>query len=257
MAHKLFKSILKKFTYPLQTTSFYLQGQMDIHPDARWHCKTFTANTGGFFINDDPVERQIINLEPWDNTRRDMLILLLRTLIEKDIAGEMIELGVFQGKTAKLIHHYIPERPLHLFDTFAGFTERGVSAEKQNTDFAISGRKFAKTSLQGVKNYIAQQNDNVQFHPGYFPDSLPAGFSDKQFAFVHLDADLYEPILEALEFFYPRMSHNGVIVVHDYNAWPGARRAVDDFFLDKAELPVPMPDKSGSALIIKNLGIPA
>jgi O-methyltransferase len=68
---------------------------------------------------------------------------------------------------------------------------------------------------------------------------------------VHLDADLYEPILEGLKFFYPRMPKHGMILVHDYNAWIGARKAVDDFFSDKPELVIPMPDKSGSALIVK------
>ena len=47
------------------------------------------------------------------------------------------------------------------------------------------------------------------------------------------------------------MSTKGIILVHDYNAWIGARKAVDDFFADKEEMPVPMPDKSGSVLIIK------
>ena len=58
-------------------------------------------------------------------------------------------------------------------------------------------------------------------------------------------------IREGLRFFYPRMSPRGSLLIHDYNAWPGARRAVDEFFADKGELPVPMPDKSGSALVIK------
>jgi hypothetical protein len=47
------------------------------------------------------------------------------------------------------------------------------------------------------------------------------------------------------------MSVGGIIIVHDYNAWIGARQAVDDFFFDKSEIPVPMPDKSGSVLIVK------
>jgi len=69
--------------------------------------------------------------------------------------------------------------------------------------------------------------------------------------FVHLDADLYDPTLSGLRFFYPRLSKRGILLVHDYNAWPGARRAVDEFFSALPELPIPMPDKSGSALIVK------
>ena len=78
----------------------------------------FIKSTGGFYLKHDKENRKIYNLEPWDNTRRDMLILLLRTLAEKKIKGDMAELGVHKGFTAKLIHHYMPERKFHLFDTF-------------------------------------------------------------------------------------------------------------------------------------------
>jgi O-methyltransferase len=251
MTSKLAKSILKKFTPLLKNTSFFMQGQMDISPRSRWYNKEFEQETGGFFPKNSRDGRKIFDLEPWDCTRRDMLILLLRTVIERDIKGDLAEVGVYKGNTARLIHHYLPERKLHLFDTFEGFTERSVTAEKENTSFATKGHKFSDTSLEGVKRYVAQQNDNVHYYKGYFPDSIPPGFGASTFSFVSLDADLFEPTLEGLKFFYPRMSVNGLLVVHDYNAWIGARKAVDEFFLDKAEMPVPMPDKSGSALIIK------
>jgi O-methyltransferase len=180
-----------------------------------------------------------------------MLILLLRTIAEKNIEGDIAELGVYKGYTAKLIHYYMPERKLHLFDTFEGFTDRSIVAEKENSDISISASNFADTSLDRVKVYISQKNSNVLYYKGYFPESIPENFNQLMFAFVHLDADLYEPTLEGLKFFYPRMSTRGLIVVHDYNAWPGARKAVDDFFSDKNELSIPMPDKSGSVLIVK------
>jgi len=251
MTSKLAKSILKKFTPLLKNTSFFMQGQMDISPRSRWYNKEFERATGGFFPKNSRGGRKIFDLEPWDCTRRDMLVLLLRTVIERDIKGDLAEVGVYKGNTARLIHHYLPERKLHLFDTFEGFTERSVTAEKENTSFATKGHKFSDTSLEGVKRYLAQQNDNVRYYKGYFPDSIPPGFGASTFSFVSLDADLFEPTLEGLKFFYPRMSVNGLLVVHDYNAWIGARKAVDEFFLDKAEMPVPMPDKSGSALIIR------
>ena len=115
---KLAKSILKKFTPFFQNSSFFLQGQMDINPKSRWNNAALRHETGGFYPKGDESKRQIKNLEPWDNTRRDMIILMLRTLVEKKIAGAFAELGVYKGKTARLIHHYVPERQLHLFDTF-------------------------------------------------------------------------------------------------------------------------------------------
>jgi len=251
MSSKLAKSILKKFTPLFRNTAFFMQGQMDISPRSRWYNRELVQETGGFFPAHSREGRRICDLEPWDCTRRDMLVLLLRTVIEQEVPGDMAELGVYKGSTARLMHHYLPEKDLHLFDTFAGFTERSVTAEKENTSFSTKSHKFSDTSLEGVKRYIAQQNDKVHYYPGYFPDTIPPGFGDLQFAFVSLDADLFEPTLEGLKFFYPRMSNRGVLIVHDYNAWIGARKAVDEFFSDKPELPVPMPDKSGSALIVR------
>ncbi len=245
------KRVQQQMCSLFQNTSFFMQGQMDINPKSLWHSDDFRSLTGGFYPKNDYKNREICNLEPWDNTRRDMLILLLRTITEKNIVGDIAELGIYKGHTAKLIHYYTPERKLHLFDTFEGFTDRGVAAEKENTNFSISESHFADTSLDRVKNFISQKNSNVLYYKGYFPESIPENFNQLMFAFVHLDADLYEPTLEGLKFFYPRMSTRGLIVVHDYNAWPGARKAVDDFFLTKSELPIPMPDKSGSILVVK------
>ena len=251
MSSKLAKSILKKFTPLLHGTSFFMQGQMDISPKSRWYNNEFEQETGGFFPKNDRDNRQICNLEPWDCTRRDMLILLLRTIVEQNISGDMAEIGVYKGNTAKLIHHYLPEKKLHLFDTFAGFTERSIIAEKENTNFITKGHKFSDTSLEGVQQYVAQKNANIHYYKGYFPDTIPPGFDSLRFSFVHLDADLFEPTMEGLKYFYSRMNTKGLLVIHDYNAWKGARKAVDVFFADKTEMPIPMPDKSGSAMIIK------
>jgi O-methyltransferase len=230
---------------------YYLQSQMDICDFARDHEPSFVDGNGGFFVKNDPVERKIINLDPWDNTRRDILILLLRTIIFNKIEGELAELGVYRGLTAKLIHHYVPDRKLHLFDTFTGFDKRDVSVEMNVTQWDVNEDDFSDTSLEKVQKYIAPLNNNTEFHQGYFPESIPKTFGEKRFAFVHLDADMYSPIIQGLEFFYKRLSPGGIIVVHDYNAWLGARKAVDDFCVDLPIYPMPLPDKSGSALINK------
>jgi O-methyltransferase len=235
-----------------QGTSVYLQGQMDIHPKSRWYNQRFVSATGGLYPKADTARRTVRDLEPWDNTRRDMLTLLLRTIVEKNVEGAFAELGVYQGHTAKLIHDYAPERQLHLFDTFEGFTARAVTIEATKIDANLTAEEFSDTSLRGVQAYVRAQNGNVNYHQGYFPESVPENLYNERFAFVHLDADIYESISAGLRFFYPRMSHHGVLIIHDYNAWLGARTAVDEFFFDKDELPIPMPDKSGSALVVKH-----
>ncbi len=229
-----------------------MQGQMDINPKSRWFKPEFIELTGGYFPKDDnKTNRVICNLEPWDTTRRDMLILLLRTIISKQINGDFAEVGVYKGRTAKLIHYYAPERKFHLFDTFEGFGIHSVVKEKSLSGYKILKSHFSDTDLDTTKKSIAPINSNLLIYKGYFPDSIPDRLKKNSFAFVHLDADLYEPTYKGLDFFYSRMSKDGFIIIHDYNAWPGTRKAVDDFFENKIENPIPMPDKSGSALIIK------
>jgi hypothetical protein len=91
-------------------SAFFLQGQMDIHPKSRWHRVDFVARNGGFFRNDDPVARRIEPFHAYDLVRRDMLVLLVRSLLERQIAGDFAELGVYKGMTARLLHHYAPAR---------------------------------------------------------------------------------------------------------------------------------------------------
>lgn len=240
----------RNLSFFLHNKSFFLQGQMDISPLSVWHKAEFINSTGGFLPKNSHGDREICELEPWDNTRRDMIALLLRTIIERDIEGDFAELGVYKGYTAKLIHKYAPEKKLYLFDTFSGFNKRGTDIENQKTNDAIDHNQFSDTSLELVKKYI-DPNENIRFFEGYFPDNLPEGFENMKFALVHLDADLYDPTMSGLQTFYSKINQGGIIIIHDYNAWIGARTAVDEFFSDKIEKPIPMPDKSGSAIIIK------
>lgn len=234
----------------LKNKPFFLQSQMDIHPLSIWMKPDFIKETSGFLTKDKKQNRQILELEPWDNTRRDMIILFLRTVIENKIDGDFAELGVYKGLTAKLIHKYAPDRKIHLFDTFSGFNTKGSEMEMKKTGLEVKSDQFSDTNVESVKNFI-QPNENLFIYKGYFPENLPKDFSKIKFAFVHLDADLYDPTMEGLKNFYNKITSGGIILIHDYNSWIGARAAVDEFFKNKPENPIPMPDKSGSAIIIK------
>lgn len=224
---------------------------MDIHPSSLWHNPDFVRKTGGFYPAEKKGNRTIERCTPWDPVRRDMLVLLMRDIEARGLDGSIAELGVYKGETARLLHHYLPDRRLHLFDTFSGFDERDVESEAGTTGAAVSSEQFGNTSVESVRRHIAPRNGNVVFHPGVFPGSCDPDVREESFALVHLDADLYRPTLSGLEVFYTRVRPGGFIVVHDYNAWHGARQATDEFLFDKTEIAVPMPDKSGSAVIVK------
>src|ERR1017187_3848129 len=153
------KLVLQKTAPLFEGTSFRLEGQMDINPLSRWHDPAFTDQFGGFQLpGGEP--RTIVDIDPCDSVRRDMLVLLLRNLIERNISGDMAELGVYKGQTAKLIHRYAPEKVLHLYDTFQGFDGRDVACEA-----TVDGRKtprghFSDTSGEAVLRYIDPRNGN-------------------------------------------------------------------------------------------------
>ena len=223
---------------------------MDIDHRSLWFDEEFNQGFGGF--NEKGKKAITVPLPLHDNVRKDMLMLLCKSIANRKVAGAIAELGVFQGKTAKLFHHYFPDRKLYLFDTYSGFDERDVQTEKKTTGLETTEDHFSNTTLELVKSNIEPLNDNVQYIQGYFPDSCPATLKDQTYALVHLDADLYAPTKAGLEYFYPKITLGGIIIVHDYNAWFGARTAVDEYCAENSLIPIPMPDKSGSCIILKH-----
>jgi O-methyltransferase len=147
------------------------------------------------------------------------------------LEGEIAELGVYRGGTAKLIATLKGNKNLHLFDTFAGMP--GV---RTDVDVHRAG-DFDRTSLAEVKRYL-DGFSGVFFHPGFFPDSArELAETAVRFSLVHLDMDIYESTKAGLEFFYPRMVKGGVILAHDYRnlGCPGVKQAIDEFFTRKSE----------------------
>ena len=148
---------------------------------------------------------------------------------QSDLPGELAEVGVFAGASAKLICEARGQAPLHLFDTFEGLPD---SSDKDSDVYRKKPQLFA-CSLEAVRAYLGDYPD-VNFYKGFFPDTA-GPVSDKTFSFAHFDVDLYESTLACLEFFYPRMSPGGVMLSHDYSILAGVKEAFDEFFADKPE----------------------
>ncbi len=184
-----------------------------------------------------------------DKARFYAIWFQLRRLKRDNISGAFAEVGVYQGETARMIHEIVPERSFHLFDTFEGFAKEDLKLEHASNPNLTTD--FSNTTVEQVKKFI-DGNANVLFHPGYFP-STAEKLKDERYAFVHLDADLYQPTLTGLQYFYPRLTPGGLILVHDYNhTWSGVTKAVDEFIKTIPEGPVELMDWQGSLLIIKN-----
>ncbi|GHV80292.1 hypothetical protein AGMMS49944_20830 [Spirochaetia bacterium] len=163
-----------------------------------------------------------------DAVRYASLLLVANGIYEKKVAGCVAELGVYKGDFAKRINICFPDRKLFLFDTFEGFDERDVNAEiAQNFSTAVVTSDFTNTSVEVVLNKM-KYPENCIVKKGYFPET--AEDVEEQFAFVSIDADLYEPIYQGLMYFYPRLEKGGYIFVHDCNGdMYGGKAAVEKY----------------------------
>jgi O-methyltransferase len=96
--------------------------------------------------------------------------------------------------------------------------------------------------------------EKVVIKKGIFPQTTK-GLENEIFSFVYIDVDLYKSTLEGINFFYPRMSKGGYIIVHDYNnpleSNSGVFRAIEDFMEDKKEKIIELPDYLGSIIFRK------
>jgi O-methyltransferase len=143
---------------------------------------------------------------------------------------------------------------LYCFDTFTGFPEISVPKELGTTGHAVSVGTFSDTSQAKVEHAIAGRTSPpcLVLRVGEFPATF-AGLEDRQWRFVLLDADLYAPIKAGLEMFWPRLVPGGFILCHDYLfGYPGVRKAADEFFDPLGIVPVPGPDRVGTAVVGKS-----
>ena len=168
------------------------------------------------------------------------------------IPGHIAELGVYKGDTAWKLNALFPDRRLYLFDTFEGFDPRDIEKEEALGCSRARKGEFSDTSETAVLNRLPFPQ-NAVIRKGYFPGTAQ-GLEDESYALVSLDADLYAPLLSGLEYFYPRLSPGGMILLHDYNneRFQGARQAVEDY--EKCRHPlvlVPLCDLHGSAVIVR------
>jgi O-methyltransferase len=179
--------------------------------------------------------------------RLSQLDLAIDEIKRCNTAGDIAELGVYQGHFAAVLNRTLPDRDLYLFDTFEGFEPEQEQFDKQMHGLVYK-RDFSDTSVDLVMNRMPHP-DKCVVRKGLFPRTA-TGLEDCRFCFVSIDADLYEPIRAGLDFFFDRTSPGGFIFVHDYNnaMFPGARRAVLDFAETRGAAFVPATDTYGTAI---------
>lgn len=156
--------------------------------------------------------------------------------LQHGIPGDFIETGVWRGGACIFLRAILKAygdttRRVWLADSFAGLPP--PDPEKYPAD---AGDSHHKISVLAVPMNEVQANferyglldEQVQFLPGWFKDTLPQAPID-QLAILRLDGDMYESTMDALVALYPRVSIGGFIIVDDYGYIESCRQAITDY----------------------------
>lgn len=196
------------------------------------------------FRND---EAEIIReVRPWTMTSAERIYALIqavRYVSASDIAGDIVECGVWKGGSMAAIARTLLQlqdvkRDLYLFDTFEGMPEPTTkdidysgksAAEVLRED---SGTRCAEAPLERVKEVLygtGYPRERIHFVRGRVEETIPASAPDS-ISLLRLDTDWYASTKHELVHLFPRLAHAGVIIIDDYGHWKGSREACDEYF---------------------------
>jgi O-methyltransferase len=176
----------------------------------------------------------------------------VRTIERNHRPGILIEAGCALGGSAIVMASArSTSRPFYVYDAFGMIPP--PSAEHDGADVqnryqviksgqseGIRGNTYygyvQDLLTQVVENFrrhgLPVQSNNIHLVQGLFQDTLRV---DESVALAHVDGDWYESVKTCLQRVEPRPTLGGVLVIDDYDAWSGCRKAVDEYFSDKMD----------------------
>ncbi len=162
----------------------------------------------------------------------------------KEIAGEVVECGVFKGASYLrfVMFREIFGNPFSKkiigFDTFSKFPETSFQDdEKARKQFINSAGSdsISKEQLLKILNYKGL-NKHIDLIEGDITETVPAYVKanpELKISLLNLDTDIYEPAVTILEHLYPKITKGGILMLDDYGTHPGETKAVDEYFQNK------------------------
>ncbi len=195
----------------------------------------------------DCLETSKTAVGSWKIFRRAQRAITLARYFEHTLPldGQRAECGVFQGFSTLLMARIARQHAagyrgagLHAIDSFEGLSPPTEADALGVNDQAFGQREYVyshqaghfATSIAHVRNVLSEFAQ-IQIHKGWIPDAF-SRLPQSNWAFVHIDVDLYAPTKASLEYFYPRLVPGAVIVNDDFGSplFPGAARGWHEFF---------------------------
>ena len=166
----------------------------------------------------------------------DTSLLLAELLVENNVKKPVDKLGKSGGKVVEKSYDWGLRKKLWVYDSFEGLPD------KSDADESVLGVDFKRGELIVTKREVKERFLRAGLpvpviKKAWFAD-LKEGDLPERIAFAFLDGDFYESIRDSLKLVGPRMSKNGIIIVHDYTnmALPGVKKAVDEWDEEREKL---------------------
>lgn len=207
-----------------------------------------------------PIEadKKIINFinisSKFSMTGHERMYLLSQAILnakEKRLDGDFVECGVWKGGNIllyKLLNDfYSLNKTIFAYDTFEGMTQPedididfyGNSAKKKlltNKKSENLDNIHCFSAIDSVRKNILEYTDlkNINFIVGPVEKTLLIKKNlPKRISVLRLDTDWYSSTKIELEILYPRLVSGGVLIIDDYGAWQGSKKATDEYFYNK------------------------
>ena len=129
-----------------------------------------------------------------------------------NIEGLVLEFGVYQGKTIRIIADHFKNDTVWGFDSFEGLPE-----DWKTTKVGEIRHPKGHFRLDG----LPEVPENVRLVKGFFNQSLPYWLKENNqpIKFLHLDADLYSSTIEVLTMLNSQIVPGTIIVFDEMYPW--------------------------------------
>jgi len=161
------------------------------------------------------------------------------------LPGAIVECGVFKGasllrwaKFRSLLENSW-SRTIVAFDVFGRFPQPSYEPDRGVLAEFVAAAGDTSIPRDHLSALLAEQglDQNVELVEGDILNTVPQYLEAHpalKISLLHIDVDLYESTHACLVNLYPRLVRGGIAILDDYGAFPGANKAIDEFFADRS-----------------------
>lgn len=167
--------------------------------------------------------------------RLDNLHALGKDVLGNGTEGDFLEAGVWRGGASIFMRGFLKaygsrERRVWVADSFEGLPppDAKYPADAGSRLHAVEPLRITLNEVRENFERYGLLDDQVQFLPGWFKDTLAEAPIDK-LALLRLDGDMYGSTIEALDALYEKITPGGFVIIDDYGAVEACQKAVEHF----------------------------